>query len=319
MKPLDEIPKRKHWAHRFFHDNCCFLTSVIEPLYVWGILVAPDIRNYTDLVEFLIDFFAFRKLSNSQWSFRSWAHHLGFKSHANFLGFLNGRRKLTKNMELKLCEYFKFSSMEKSHFHQLCEWARFEFTNPQLAKKIKGLAIVDEDGKSFEIQCSRESFSPLITLLGELLRTAPKAYSIEDLRGLLFPEIKDEHLKSALERLLDLGLIIQTDPGLYIYSQKGKDVVMKQEMLNLKNSFALNLAAHNFRPTELTNHFFAKQAQFRLPASKFSEFEARLTQAIREIVTSMWTLEDEIVYDLVFSMQPMARAHSQLNSRFHQV
>ena len=56
-----------------------------------------------------------------------------------------------------------------------------------------------------------------------------------------------------------------------------------------------------------------------MPFNQFKEFETRLTTSIKDIVTDMWTIDDEIVYDLVFSMQPMAFAHSQLNSSVHQV
>lgn len=281
--------------------------------------MAPNIRDYTDLVEFLYDFFAFRKQTNSQWSFRSWALNMGFKSHANFISFLNGKRKLTKNMELKLIQYFNFSEVDLTHFNELCAWSRFAYENPFISKKIKGLALVDEDSKQFEIQCSRHSFSPLITLLGEILRTSNRPLNITELNSLLIPDIANEQLLVAIERLIDLGLAKRLDDGNYLYTQTGRDVVMKKECLNLKNSFALNLAANNQRPPELSDHYFVKQAQFRLPFSHFKEFESRLTQSIKQIVTDMWTIEDEIVYDLVFSMQPIAMPHSQLNSSVHQV
>lgn len=281
--------------------------------------MAPNIRDYTDLVEFLYDFFAFRKQTNSQWSFRSWAQNMGFKSHANFISFLNGKRKLTKNMEAKLIQYFSFSEVDLAHFHELCAWSRFAHENPFISKKIKGLALVDEDNKQFEIQCSRHSFSPLITLLGEMLRTSNRPLGIEELNSLLIPDIANEQLIVAIERLIDLGLAKRLDNGTYQYTQTGRDVVMKKDCLNLKNSFALNLAASNQRPPELSDHYFVKQAQFRLPYHQFKEFESKLTQSIKQIVTDMWTIDDEIVYDLVFSMQPMAMPHSQLNSRVHHV
>jgi len=281
--------------------------------------MAPNVRDYTDLVEFLYDFFAFRKQNNPQWSFRSWALNMGFKSHANFISFLNGKRKLTKNMESKLQQYFTFSEIDFAHFNELCAWSRFAYDNPFISKKIKGLALVDEDNKQFEIQCSRHSFSPLITLLGEILRTSKTTLNIEEMSSLLVPDIAHEQLEVALERLIDLGLAKKLDDLSYLYTQSGRDVVMKKECLNLKNSFALNLAANNQRPPELADHYFVKQAQFRLPFSKFQEFETRLTSTIKDIVTDMWTIDDEIVYDLVFSMQPIAMPHAQLNSSVHQV
>jgi len=281
--------------------------------------MAPNVRDYTDLVEFLYDFFAFRKQSNSQWSFRSWALNMGFKSHANFVSFLNGKRKLTKNMEIKLQEYFHFTEVDLAHFDELCAWSRFAYDNPFISKKIKGLALVDEDNKQFEIQCSRHSFSPLITLLGEILRTSKIPLNVNQICSLLVPDIAHEQLDVALERLIDLGLAKRLEDRTYLYTQSGRDVVMKKECLNLKNSFALNLAANNQRPPELSDHYFVKQAQFRLPFDKFKEFESRLTTSIKEIVTDMWTIDDEIVYDLVFSMQPIAKPHSQLNSSVHQV
>lgn len=267
--------------------------------------MVPDVRNYTDLKEFLFDFFNYKKAGNSQWSFRSWAFNLGLKSHANFLGFLNGKRNLTKNMQEKLVVYFKFDEIQTEYFLQLCSWERFAFENPDLSKRLRGVVLTDsDDSNKFEIVCSSESFSPLITLVGELLRKAPKPLTAEEIMSLMIPTVTIENVTSALDRLIDLGLISKTEQG-FVHLHAKKDVTMSRSNLNLKNSYALSLAANNGRTKELTNNFFVKQVHFRLSPAKFDEFEKRMTDAIKKIVTELWTGEDEVIYDFLASMQPM--------------
>lgn len=269
--------------------------------------MVPEVRNYTDLKEFLFDFFNYKKANNSQWSFRSWAFNLGLKSHANFLGFLNGKRNLTKNMQEKLLVYFKFDEIQAEYFLQLCSWERFAFENPDLSKRLRGVILNDkDDSNKFEIVCSSESFSPLITLVGELLRKAPRALTADEIMSLMIPSVTKENVISALDRLMDFGLISKTEDG-FIHQHAKKDVTMSKTNLNLKNSFALSLAANNGRPKELTDNFFVKQVHFRLSPAKFEEFEKKMTESIKRIVTELWTGEDEVIYDFLASMQPMVQ------------
>ncbi len=277
--------------------------------------MAPDVRQYTDLRDFLIDFFNYKKSNNSQWSFRSWAFNLGLKSHANFVSFLGGKRNLTKTMQERLGLYFKFDPISKEYFDQLCSWERFSFDNPELSKRLRGV-VIENEGQSdqFEIVCAKESFSPLITLVGELLRKSKRALNVKEIHSLMIPTVTVDNVTSALERLLDLGLITQTEQG-YVHLHSNKDVTMSKDNLNLKNSFALSLAANNSKPQELASNFFVKQVHFRLSDKNFAEFERRMTEAIKSIVMELWSSEDDVIYDFVASMQPMVRPLSELDER----
>lgn len=274
--------------------------------------MAPDVRQYTELREFLIDFFHYKKSNNSQWSFRSWAFNLGLKSHANFVSFLGGKRNLTKNMQERLTQYFKFDPMSEEYFDQLCSWERFSFDNPELSKRLKGTVIESEDQEdNFEIVCAKESFSPLITLVGELLKKSKRPLSVREIHSLMIPSVSEDNVSSALDRLIDLGLVTKTEAG-YVHLHSKKIVTMSKENLNLKNSFALSLAANNCKPKELSSNFFVKQVHFRLSDKNFAEFERRMTEAIKTIVMDLWSGEDDVIYDFVASMQPMVKPLSNL-------
>lgn len=277
--------------------------------------MAPDVRQYTELREFLIDFFNHKKSANSQWSLRSWAFNLGLKSHANFVSFLGGKRNLTKNMQDRLNIYFKFDPISEEYFDQLCSWERFSFENPDLSKRLRGTVIESEDkGDSFEIVCAKESFSPLITLVGELLAKSKRPLSIEEIHSLLIPTVSHDNVSSALDRLIDLGLVTKTDTG-FVHLHSKKNVTMSKDNLNLKNSFALSLAANNSKPKQLESNYFLKQVHFRLSEKNFAEFERRMTEAIKTIVMDLWSGDDEVIYDFLASMQPMVKPLSELETR----
>ena len=273
--------------------------------------MAPDVRQYTNLRDFLFDFFNYKKSNNSQWSFRSWAFNLGLKSHANFVSFLGGKRNLTKNMQEKLLTYFKFDNICEEYFLQLCSWERFAFDNPELSKRLRGVVLADDARDNYEIVCSSESFSPLITLVGEVLRKSPRPLSTKEIHSLMIPTVTLENVSSALDRLIDLGLVTKTDDG-FAHLHAKKDVTMSKSNLNLKNSFALSLAANNSKPAELANNFFVKQVHFRLSQENFEEFERRMTESLKKIVTDLWSADDDVIYDFVASMQPMVRPLASL-------
>lgn len=79
----------------------------------------PKVRTYLNPINFLNDYFNFRKGTHPSFSFELWSTELGFKSKASIRMICQGKRQITDKFLNALCKQENYDQLEKDYLYLL--------------------------------------------------------------------------------------------------------------------------------------------------------------------------------------------------------
>lgn len=180
----------------------------------------PEIFQYQSAHRYLLDFVAVRQKTDPAFSIRRWAKETGV-SHALIVMLLNGKRSLTLKQSPALAKGMNLSSPEKLYLQALIQ---FENADSDEEKELCRLWLSEVNpGKKFEV---RELDEYLVIShwvhMAILAMTDLKEFrgTPEEISRKLGNRVSIHEIRSALERLKDLGLVEERDGRLTCTCQR---------------------------------------------------------------------------------------------------
>ena len=167
---------------------------------------------YQDLSSFLTAYISFRKKSSPLWSMRTWAKVMKLNNPGYFSMVINGKRRISEDLEKSLVEQMKLDPAGQEHFFLLCKLSRAKTQNDiealkgEISKSSHKLEIYRPklEGKKFKYTLAH------LILLDLCMRNGCKD-PVDMVRcAVLFP-FDLEILKQAFEDLLSNDMIRQSN------------------------------------------------------------------------------------------------------------
>ncbi len=178
----------------------------------------PYIFNYTDYRKYLEDFFEEQKKKLPVFSHRYLAQKLGLSTPNYVLLVMQGKRKLSKNVCIKLSQVFKMSDEESRYFETLVDFMHAQnheaknryFNTLILIRRKLTVSKIDE--------WQYEYYSKWYNLVvRELVVREDYSGDVKALAKRLSPPITEADARKSIELLLKLQLIKQVD-GKFVQS-----------------------------------------------------------------------------------------------------
>ncbi|MEK2689164.1 TIGR02147 family protein [Bdellovibrio sp. GT3] len=172
----------------------------------------PLLRDYLNIAFFLHDLYQYRKATEEQFSYETWAHELGFQHRSFLRQVVIGRRALTDTTAKQICERLFFTQAEQEHFMILTHYSRARSSREREAFGKKLIQLLEQNYYQNEIEASEEFVStPLIPRLQALLSLGDDAKTAEALAQFLNAD--SLQVAKGLMILTKLGLAESTPDG----------------------------------------------------------------------------------------------------------
>ena len=174
----------------------------------------PDVLNYTDYRQFLLDYYHAHKQATPRFSLRTFAKKVGFPSHGLLKYLMEGQRNLSQKTLIKLSMGMGFSTEQARYFENLV------FFN-----QAKGLEEKNVFYERLRQSPSKSTFRKLEasqlsifekwqnTAVREILGLKGARHDAEWISGQLLPKTDVREIEEALKTLLSTGLIRRTANG----------------------------------------------------------------------------------------------------------
>jgi uncharacterized protein (TIGR02147 family) len=175
-----------------------------------------SLLTYTDYRKFLKDYLKEKKLQNKAFSLKVLADRAGFKARDYILRVMNGTRNLSQSGVCMLSQALRFSEKEADYFTNLVGF------NQAKTAKEKGffygkIASVRKHGLSQKLRS--DQFEYLSQWHYSALRSLLPVIDFKDdyavLGRFLDPPLTPGETKKAVQLLLRLGILRQSDSGKY--------------------------------------------------------------------------------------------------------
>lgn len=189
---------------------------------------APDVLNYTNYRQFLLDHFEHRKQQDPKFSLRAFAELANFPSHGHLKYILDGRRNLSKKTLLKLSKAAALSGPQEDYFEKLVFFNQAETLEEKNHYYEKLLAY----GKFKTLDAGQlELFDQWYhTVIRELVALKDFRNSGEWIGNQLHPKVAAKEAEASLRMLVDKGLLAKTANG---YRQTDKSISTDDEIRSL--------------------------------------------------------------------------------------
>lgn len=178
----------------------------------------PDLFNYLDISQFLMDYYKWKKSITPRFSISKWAEDLGSISKVTLRFILNKRRKISLSTTQIFMNYFQLSHDYKEYFENLVIYSQ---TKTATEKQAVGQVLIQLQRKQFKqailpIENSQVNvFAPVVlTLLtfDDLKKTET------DIAALL--EVDVHLISSILTDLVQKGIVQKKDDHTYHFPEK---------------------------------------------------------------------------------------------------
>lgn len=262
----------------------------------------PDIFKYSDYRVYLKDFYAHRKSSNDNFSYRHFAKKAGFTS-PNFLQLvINGKRNLTRDSVVKFSNALELNKKERFCFEALV------FLNQSVDADVKryylellhnlkngkiGTMIRDD-----QFEYMSNWFFPVVRELVAL------PYFQEDpvwIRQQLGDRITTAQAKESIAKLLELNLITRDDKGRLLQvddeittGQEVRHIIshkFHQQMLSLAKETLSKIRSEKRDVSAMTMAVSEKQfAELKRMINEFEGSVARLLSSNPDVPNSVCQL-----------------------------
>lgn len=212
---------------------------------------APDVLNYTNYRQFLVDYHDHRKAANPKFSLRAFAELASFSSHGHLKYILDGRRNLSKKTLLKLAKALGLAGPQEDYFEKLVFFNQaetLEEKNHYYEKLLKyGKFKRLEEG---QLQLFEAWYH---TVVREMVALKDFRNGAEWIGNQLLPKVTGKEAEASLKLLLEKGLLARTANG---YRQTEKSITTDDEIRSLvvkrfhTHMIGLALQALNQMPAE---------------------------------------------------------------------
>ena len=174
-----------------------------------------SIFSYLDYIKFLHDLFVDRKKDMKFFSHRYLSLRIGLKSSGHILYVMQGKRRLTENVALKIAEFLKFTKNETDYFKLLVHYEnakkadekQYFFERMALLRKKVMKKVPPRQYQFYE----KWYYSAIL----EIIAIIPFKDDFAMLARSLIPAISVKEAKAAVRLLEKLGLIIPDERGWY--------------------------------------------------------------------------------------------------------
>jgi uncharacterized protein (TIGR02147 family) len=156
-----------------------------------------------------------KKSENSFFSYRWLSKRTGIASTGFISLVLAGKRNISNDLALRLCEALKFNKRESSYFTLLVRHNQTD--NPQEKKKLfeELLSLRPTNARSIQAD-QQEYFNKwYYAAIRELISITEVSDNYKQIAEILVPQITAQEVRDAVELLVRLGLVYRDEHGIY--------------------------------------------------------------------------------------------------------
>lgn len=170
------------------------------------ILIPPFVQNYTQLKQYLNDYFTYRKSMEKVFSYEIWGAELGFKSRSFMRMISTGERNITPKVSSILSTKLGFTPEQEEYFSLLIQHNNAKTASQKKIYSEKMLEFTAVEPDLIEVK-EYEKFlsSPYLSQIFLLVSFEDMAATETNLKKLV--DVSTNELKKALVTLEKMGMI----------------------------------------------------------------------------------------------------------------
>ena len=174
-----------------------------------------DIYRYLDYHQWLSAAFARRKAEKPSFSHRNLASRLGLKSSCYILYVMQGKRKLTEEMAVRLAEVFRLKKRETEYFLQLLRYAHAKSAQEKQFQYERLVSMRRGSVKTVAPDLYRFYEKWYYPVIREAIALKPFSGDYEALSSMVVPAVSSADAEAAITVLCELGLLYRDENGMY--------------------------------------------------------------------------------------------------------
>ena len=188
----------------------------------------PDILNYTDYRQFLLDYYHVQKQAIPRFSLRTFARMVNFRSHGLLKYLMEGKRNLSQKTLMKMSMGLGFNKEQGRYFENLVFFnqARTLEEKNIFYERLKR-APLKSTFRKLEASQLRIFETWWNTVIREMLNLKGFRKDPEWISARLIPKVELPEVTESLETLLSTGLIRRTANG---YASADPDITTDDEV-----------------------------------------------------------------------------------------
>lgn len=133
-------------------------------------IAKPELRTYLDIHQYLEDLYRYRKQTEVNFSYETWAQELDIKNRSYLRQIVIGRRSITESTIKLLCDRLNFQGADREYFNLLVLYSKSRNQDQRNLYGRKLMQLLKSDYEQIEIQnyfefVSTPLFPQLLTLL----------------------------------------------------------------------------------------------------------------------------------------------------------
>jgi uncharacterized protein (TIGR02147 family) len=171
-----------------------------------------DCLNYRDLLKGICEK---KKRENSFFSYRWLSKRTGIASTGFLSLVIAGKRNISGDLALRLCEALKFNKKETDYFLALIRYNQTE--NPEEKKRFFEELLCLRPANANSIQADQQEYFNkwYYAAIRELISVIEVSDNYKQIAGLLIPRVSLREVREALELLLRLGFVYLDKNGIF--------------------------------------------------------------------------------------------------------
>jgi uncharacterized protein (TIGR02147 family) len=170
------------------------------------------IFEYINPSEYLTNQLEEKKSKNSNFSLRSWAQQMGFKSHGPLHHMLSGRRNIPKKYIPFFIQSLKLKTKEAKYFEAMIDFQRAKDASEKemYYDRLKEIAP-GEIKDAVEVESFKYISNPLHYFILEMTELKNFKYNLGWIKQHLYLDVSLKDIEDVINRLLTLGFLIEKD------------------------------------------------------------------------------------------------------------
>ncbi|WP_413576126.1 TIGR02147 family protein [Bdellovibrio sp. HCB290] len=216
-------------------------------------LKKPLLRDYLSVSYYLHDLYQYRKATEEQFSYESWAQELGFQHRSFLRQVVIGRRALTEKTARQICERLFFTPSEQEHFMILAHYSKSRSAREREAFGKRLIQLLEQNYYQTEIEAYEEFVSsPLFPRLQVLLALGEEPKTPEAMTRFLNAD--PLQVAKGLMILTKLGLATSSDAGykatvgnFKVPSNLGSNSLLEYHKESLQEAITARSLPHHLR------------------------------------------------------------------------
>jgi uncharacterized protein (TIGR02147 family) len=262
--------------------------------------IVDRIFEYDNYRQFLKDFFQEQRTLKNFFSHRYFAQRAGFGSHSFCAYIMDGKRNLSHNSIKKMIKGIGIRGKKASFFETLVLYNQCD-TVPDKEKFFKSLQRIRKSTEFYKVNEAQLAYYDqwYYPVLRELVVYSDWKNDYKKLCSLMRPAITPEQARKAVETLLEIKMLSQSDDGIYTQSSQvvTAEKIPSYVYKNSRKEFILKAidASDNFVKSE--RHI--AYSILAMSDSTFAEAKKLLNEVRKKIL--VLAMEDEQV-DRIFSL-----------------